>query len=496
MDADARRAALAGRFFDASSEMLCILDREGHVVLGNRAWTEKVGISPGEGLLGRVSTELQAEVLRAHLQDPKGRSWVGHLRRPGGGNQRFELSWTIDDEGLLHMVARHLDAEQLELRAVERLRALVRQTDLAIMELSGPSGVVSWNPAAEAVFGYTAEEALGRHLHELVGVVGEAALKAANISATLLAGQVARLVTPNRTKDGREITCAWQILLLRDERNDPMTVACFAQEITEVEAQRGTLEEQKRLLQALLTESPLVLWELDREGTFTLSMGSALRRLKLQEGEIVGANLFEYFSAYPAVCKAVRETLDGASLSFRADVGEGSWQNHLTPRKDEAGNVIGMLAVSFDVTEQARLEVELRQHIEMLTRHKETIRALSTPILQVWEGVLALPLVGYMDEGRAARLMDALLEEVARTGARHAIVDVTGVEVLDTTTVHHLLKLLQAIQLLGAEGILTGVRPAVAQSLVALGDTLPDVPTLRDLQAGLKRCLRMRQQER
>lgn len=106
--------------------------------------------------------------------------------------------------------------------------------------------------------------------------------------------------------------------------------------------------------------------------------------------------------------------------------------------------------------------------------------------------MLALPLIGDIDAARAEQILDALLQEIVSSQSRFAILDLTGVEAVDTTTVHHLVRLLKAISLLGAQGILTGVRPAVAQALVSLGADLPDVPTLGNLRAGLQRCMRDR----
>lgn len=249
------------------------------------------------------------------------------------------------------------------------------------------------------------------------------------------------------------------------------------------------------LLRAVLDNTPVVLWVIDRARKFTASLGQALRRFGLEEGQVVGWSVDEVYRERPDTLRMIQEALAGASISYRTEVVGRSWDSHLAPIRDGAGEVIGALGVSFDVTEQTRLERQMREHIAALERQRDTIRALSTPILQVWDGVLALPLVGFVDSERAEALMDALLAEIARTGARHAILDITGVEKLDAGTVHHLARLLGAIRLLGAEGILTGVRPAVAQSLVAAAAELPEVPTLRNLQAGLRRCLQARRRE-
>lgn len=171
-------------------------------------------------------------------------------------------------------------------------------------------------------------------------------------------------------------------------------------------------------------------------------------------------------------------------------VGDRHYEGHYIPIRDDGGEVTGVLGLSLDITDRARLEIELRDHIRLLEEQRSIIRALSTPVLQLWDKVLALPVIGHVDAARAEAIMDALLGEIARTQSRYAILDVTGVEAMDDATVHHLAGLLRAVRLLGAEGLLTGVGPSVARSLVELGVDLGDVPTAANLRAGLQRCLR------
>lgn len=115
---------------------------------------------------------------------------------------------------------------------------------------------------------------------------------------------------------------------------------------------------------------------------------------------------------------------------------------------------------------------------------------MATPIIRVWDDVVTLPIVGVVDSVRASEMKEALLQSVARTGARFAIVDMTGVETVDTATADHIMRLMQGVQLLGAQGIITGIQPAVAQIMVSLGVDMGGVMTLRSLQEGLRYSLR------
>jgi rsbT co-antagonist protein RsbR len=143
-----------------------------------------------------------------------------------------------------------------------------------------------------------------------------------------------------------------------------------------------------------------------------------------------------------------------------------------------------------EVDERAATERELREKLDLIARQEEAIRALSTPIIEVWDGVLTLPLVGIVDSQRAAETMERLLDAITQKSARFAIIDLTGVEVVDTSTADHIFKLIRAAELLGARCIITGIRPAVAQTMVSIGLDLTKMITLANLREGLKSCIR------
>jgi anti-anti-sigma regulatory factor/dsDNA-binding SOS-regulon protein len=131
----------------------------------------------------------------------------------------------------------------------------------------------------------------------------------------------------------------------------------------------------------------------------------------------------------------------------------------------------------------------LKDQVDVIQRQAFAIQELSTPILQLWTDILALPVIGVVDSHRAAEIMDRLLSEIVARKSKYVILDITGVEVVDTKTADHFMKLIQAARLVGTQCVVTGIRPAVAQTLVELGVDLNTILTLRDLQAGLHHCL-------
>jgi rsbT co-antagonist protein RsbR len=122
---------------------------------------------------------------------------------------------------------------------------------------------------------------------------------------------------------------------------------------------------------------------------------------------------------------------------------------------------------------------EAHQHTreEVIQRQQEEMLELSTPVIQLWEGVLAIPLIGTLDSSRTQVVMENLLGRIVETGAAIAIVDITGVPTVDTLVAQHLLKTVAAARLMGAECIISGIRPQIAQTIVHLGVELGTVVT-------------------
>jgi rsbT co-antagonist protein RsbR len=122
-------------------------------------------------------------------------------------------------------------------------------------------------------------------------------------------------------------------------------------------------------------------------------------------------------------------------------------------------------------------EVALKSREETISRQQTEMLELSTPVVKLWDGILALPLIGTLDSQRTQVVMESLLEEIVRSGANIAIIDITGVPTVDTLVAQHLLKTVAAARLMGAECIISGIRPQIASTIVHLGVNLGDVVT-------------------
>ncbi len=162
-----------------------------------------------------------------------------------------------------------------------------------------------------------------------------------------------------------------------------------------------------------------------------------------------------------------------AEVSDPAEMAEEMWT---------VGSVLDKLGLfTTECYQQAREEVIRRQQEELLE--------LSTPVVRLWNGVLALPLIGTLDSARTQVVMESLLKEIMETGSEIAIIDITGVPMVDTLVAQHLLKTVAAARLMGADCIISGIRPQIAQTIVHLGVNLTDVVTKATLADAFRLAL-------
>jgi rsbT co-antagonist protein RsbR len=130
-------------------------------------------------------------------------------------------------------------------------------------------------------------------------------------------------------------------------------------------------------------------------------------------------------------------------------------------------------------------EMAQKNRDEVIARQQEELLELSTPVVRLWDGILGLPLIGTLDSARTQVVMENLLQQIVQTGAAVAIIDITGVPTVDTLVAQHLLKTVAAARLMGADCIISGIRPQIAQTIVHLGVELGDVVTKANLADAL-----------
>jgi rsbT co-antagonist protein RsbR len=138
----------------------------------------------------------------------------------------------------------------------------------------------------------------------------------------------------------------------------------------------------------------------------------------------------------------------------------------------------------------------VRAREELIADQAEQLLELSTPVVKLWEGVVAVPLVGTLDSARAQVVMERLLQTLVDTGSPYAIIDITGVPAVDTQVAQHILKTVVAARLMGADCIISGIRPQIAQTIVALGIEFGDIATKSSLADALRHVIKLSGQTR
>jgi rsbT co-antagonist protein RsbR len=233
---------------------------------------------------------------------------------------------------------------------------------------------------------------------------------------------------------------------------------------------------------------------LDPRGHITTWSPAAERLKGYRAEEIIGKHFSTFYSQEDISSGKCERELEIAAREGRfEDEGwrvrkDGSrfWANVIiTALRDGQGNLRGFGKVTRDLTERKESEDRVRQQA------KEILEMATVPIVQVCEGVMLVPLIGMLDSARTQQLMERLLLRLTETASPVALIDITGVPAIDTQTAQHLIETIKAVRYVGAEVVLTGVRPTIAQTLVHLGIDLSGVATRSSLTAGLRVALGM-----
>ncbi|PCC70162.1 rsbT co-antagonist protein RsbR [Nannocystis exedens] len=363
--------------------------------------------------------------------------------------------------------------------AEAREARLLRHAPFIAVELDARRRITVWNEAAVRVFAVPAAEATGAAIEQILPSEGD-------LWADLAEGG-SRTATHTR-KDGVEVTCEWTCQAERDAEGQIVATACYGRDITDRAAREATLRLEGAMLRAIIENMNIIVWTMQHDGLCTYHQGKGLASIGMPPHALVGKNIRElYKNLGPEPLDAA---LAGTLQHTSTEVHGASFENWMIPVRGEDGSIELIVALSLNVTEQREGERALREKLLQIEQQQQVIRELSSPIIEVWDRVLTVPIIGTLDSGRAAELMDNLLQAVAKTRARFAILDLTGVEEVDTGTASHLLGLVRAVRLLGAESVITGIHPNIAQTIVALGLETTAMTVRATLREALGHCIR------
>ena len=373
----------------------------------------------------------------------------------------------------------------------ERLRSLEAMldavTDYGIITLDANGNVASWNPGAETLTGYTAAEVLGQP----VSIFSTEQDRVAELVSEELriARETGRFEFEGwRVKKGGVRFFANVVLApISDGSGGLSGFVEVAQDITE--RQRAA-----SMFRDLLESAPDAIVIVGPQGRIERVNRQTEQLFGYERDELVGHEIEmlvpqRFRQRHPRLRDGffsearVRPMGVGLELfAMRRDGSEFPVEISLSPLETEEGVLVS--AAIRDVTER-------REQFLTLRRQRDEILELSTPVIQVWDKVLALPIIGTLDSDRAARLTESLLEKISEHQAEVVILDISGVPTIDTLVAQHLLKTVQAATLMGAASIMSGVRPETAQAMVHLGIDLGQLRSRNTLRDALQLALQV-----
>ncbi|WP_437318323.1 STAS domain-containing protein [Sorangium sp. So ce385] len=266
--------------------------------------------------------------------------------------------------------------------------------------------------------------------------------------------------------------------------------------LREREARLRRVEEERARLAAVVENSADFIGIASMEGEAQYLNEAGMQLVGLRPDELSRVTIGSFF--FPEDLRYATEHILPETVKHGRWVGEFKFRHFRTGApipvlynsfviKDRVtGEPTAFATVSADLTERKRAEEErVRLKDEVIQVQAATLRELSTPLLRISDRAVVMPLVGAVDPGRAAAVLERLLEGVSAEQARVVILDITGMSGVDTQVADALVQTARAVRLLGAQMVLTGIRPEVAQVLVALGVDLRGIVTLGSLQSGI-----------
>lgn len=265
------------------------------------------------------------------------------------------------------------------------------------------------------------------------------------------------------------------------------------------ELSESALQQSREFLLAILDNIPSVVFVKDTEGRYVMFNRRFPELLQCPEEAILLRTDEEIFAADASRVRAqdAEAIAAPAPLQIEETVptpdGPREFFTVKFPLRGPSGKLLGLCGIATDITDRKRADAErIAFQEQMIQAQRAALRELSTPLVPIAEGVLAMPLIGTIDSVRAKEIMETLLDGISRQRASTAILDITGVRVVDTQVANALIEAARAARLLGAEVLLTGISPAIAQTLVALQLDLRDLTTLATLQSGIAHAMRSR----
>jgi len=260
---------------------------------------------------------------------------------------------------------------------------------------------------------------------------------------------------------------------------------------------RGVLMSNEKKVQnanldrQVLEQIPTPVMTVDRDMSITFMNQAGCVLLNSEIDDLLGkkcSNVFQSANCGSGKCKMIKAIKDGAVTVAENEIFIDGSKKYIectaAPLRNEDGEIIGGLESIIDITRRVLDDKKLREQ-------SDAIREMSTPTIKLWEGILVLPVIGIVDSLRAQYMMESILTRILETSSKVIILDIHGVAAVDTAVANHLIKITRATKLMGCECLLSGISPAVAQTIIQLGINMGNIRTSSTLSDALKEAFKV-----
>ncbi len=383
--------------------------------------------------------------------------------------------------------------ERKQQEAELRLFKLIVEHANDAIGFTDTQGIIRYSNAAHrALFGY-GDEIVGMHVAATVSPEGGALLET-GMQEVLEEGKW-RGESINQHKDGSAFPVEVSIFTVQDDHGSIQGMVGVVRDITERKQQEAEL----RMFKLLVENAPVLISVAGIDLRYRY-FNPAFRKHMCIPDDVTPQDFTILDMSPPEMAEPLRQIIPqiieqggwkGRSVFRRQDGSTFPGDLAVFVTRDAQDNPDNFIAIANDASEQVAAEEEratLQQ--QLIDAQRDALRELSTPLIPISDDVVIMPLIGSIDSGRAQMIMETLLEGVAHYQAELVILDITGVQIVDTQVAQAFIQAAQAVRLLGAQVMLTGIQPQIAQTLVHLGVDLGGLQTAGSLQAGIATALK------
>ncbi len=396
-------------------------------------------------------------------------------------NEAVSIANKVVENLGLYIIDYYVQSRESQVKASSQYaRSLIEASLDPLVTISPEGKITDVNEATVKVTGISRKELIGT---DFLDYFTEPEKAREGYQEVFQKGFVTDYPLTIRHKGGKLTDVLYNAAVYKNEAGNVLGVFAAARDVT---VQKRASQYVRSLIEASL--DPLVT--IGSDGKIT-DVNSATEMVTgCTRKELVGTDFSDYFTEPDKARAGYQQVFrEGSVRDYALEIKHKD--GHLTPvlynasvYKDESGNVMGVFAAARDITEQ-------RKTTEMLKEQQKAFLEVSVPVVNLWNRILLLPLIGVFDSKRAQQVLETLLATIEKSQPKVVLLDISGIPIMDTLVAKYLLRIISASRLMGTECIITGIRSSISQTIVHLGVDLTGVITKTTLDEGLRLAFMM-----